>query len=285
MRSIDLSVLFVDTISSRIYLSLLEKKGFKPKKVLFLTILPTSSAHKLLVRILGERLSIKVLSLYRRLKQRVPESLSSRLLAQFDLSHEDLDGCLDRLPKGCVEKLRVKGINDSLVREYITSAENKIFLFTGGGILHPDILSVSGSKFIHIHPGIVPEVRGADCFFWSYLVRRKAGYSVFFMKPGIDTGDVLYKREYEVNLLDITLSKYSNTILYSALLNFYDPCLRAMTLINLLSGSFTNTTSQIKACDLRNLPYKQQCVEEGRTYFFMHKRLVDFTINKLKAEG
>jgi methionyl-tRNA formyltransferase len=70
-------------------------------------------------------------------------------------------------------------------------------LYTSGGRVPGDLLSTSPSRMIHIHPGVVPYVRGSDCLFWSVLTRGRPGMSCFYMNAGIDTGDIIHTREFD----------------------------------------------------------------------------------------
>ena len=59
------------------------------------------------------------------------------------------------------------------------------------GILPPSLLALPGVKFIHVHPGFLPYVRGSDGLLWSALIRNKPGVSVFYMDPEIDGGKII----------------------------------------------------------------------------------------------
>ena len=54
-------------------------------------------------------------------------------------------------------------INDSRLIEYIKGINVDFCIFTGGGILKDEILTC-GPKFVHFHPGFVPDYRGSTCF-------------------------------------------------------------------------------------------------------------------------
>jgi hypothetical protein len=129
-------------------------------------------------------------------------------------------------------------------------------------------------------------VRGADCFFWSLLLRGKAGYSTFYMNPGIDTGDIITKHEFEVDLSHLKLENYSDDETYISILKFYDPCLQIMSLIYFLDSMFKKNalTNNEKDVDMREIPSAKQDVAEGRMYFFMHKCLRDSVIDSLKSK-
>ncbi|MDG2012101.1 MAG: formyltransferase family protein, partial [Pirellulaceae bacterium] len=90
-----------------------------------------------------------------------------------------------------------KNINCKKVIDSIKSCPQEYIIFCGGGLLRREILALP-KRFIHIHPGVVPDVKGADGILWSSLVRKRIGMSAFFMNQGIDTGDIIQTREYDI---------------------------------------------------------------------------------------
>ena len=67
-------------------------------------------------------------------------------------------------------------------------------------------------------------------FFWPYLLRGKAGYSVYNMNTGIDSGDMIHAQEFDLNLNGAELN-FEHNLVYRAILQFYDPCLRMSAFI------------------------------------------------------
>lgn len=55
--------------------------------------------------------------------------------------------------------------------DYLASEPEGAILFTGGGILPEQVLMLPQLKFLHVHPGFLPAIRGADCALWSTTVR------------------------------------------------------------------------------------------------------------------
>ena len=65
--------------------------------------------------------------------------------------------------------------------EVVQAIENQLsgsVLFTGGGIVPPALIR-SGTRFLHVHPGKLPHVRGVDGMLWSTLVRAFPGAACF----------------------------------------------------------------------------------------------------------
>lgn len=65
-----------------------------------------------------------------------------------------------------------------------------IYSGSGGRILRNEILSL-GKKFLHCHPGKVPEFRGSTPIYYSILQERQMAVSAFILAPQIDTGPLI----------------------------------------------------------------------------------------------
>jgi len=74
----------------------------------------------------------------------------------------------------------------------------------------------------------------------------------------------LYKKEFDISSFDSLILKYTPNEIYRALLDYYDPVLRAITLLELIRES------EINRDNLHKLPFNIQDPDEGRTYFYMH---------------
>ncbi|SFR51078.1 Formyl transferase [Marinobacter daqiaonensis] len=287
MKELGLTVLFVDTIPARIYLALLKKHGYRPNKIIFLDIEPASKKYKLLKAGIGKFVARKIVELYKRYSAlTIPSNLSKIFLKENGLTRHCLNAKLNTYCQNPIEKISVTGINDDRLTRYLRLISPQVVLFTGGGLLKEPVLSVKNIKFLHIHPGIVPEVRGADGFYWSLLLRGKVGYSAFYMEPGIDTGDVIVQQEFEVDFSRTDLGAFENEKIYQAILEFYDPALRIITFINFLNSIFENKSLLDNSgnIDMLNISGAPQNASGGRTYFFMHpslrSRVIDFFLKK-----
>ena len=151
-------------------------------------------------------------------------------------------------------------INSETVIRALADCPQEFVVFCGGGILRREILSLP-KRFIHIHPGVVPDVKGADGILWSSLVRRKIGMSAFFMNEGIDTGDILKTQEYDIpRLFEFPTNAASRWQLSNFIVNFVDPVFRA----KLLSELFENNSDPGKWTTTIQNPL------DGKVYYFMH---------------
>ena len=95
-------------------------------------------------------------------------------------------------------------INHQDLVKHIENNEEGFLIFTGGGILKKEILN-SGVKFIHFHPGIVPNYRGSTCFYYSILDDGNCGVTAYIMDEKLDTGDIVYQKN-STNLIIFLLT-------------------------------------------------------------------------------
>lgn len=167
-----------------------------------------------------------------------------------------------------VDAFAAEDFNDGDLHRRMLREGPGTFLYTNGGRVPPGLLSQTGLRILHIHPGVVPEVKGSDCLFWSLLMRGTPGMSCFYMNAGIDTGDVIHTREFAApRFPDLAgLFDADPDMAYAALLNAYDPHLRAMTLMEVIAMA--------QGTPLDRLPARRQSPGSGRSYFWMHPRLV-----------
>jgi len=145
-------------------------------------------------------------------------------------------------------------INHHELIKFVQNSKIDIFIFTGGGILKTKILSV-GSKFIHLHPGIVPEYRGSTCFYYSIINDDQCGVTAFFMDEKLDTGDII-------------LQKYFKKPDHEFIDEIYDSHIRSETLVELLKNKKYEDKSILK----------QQNLDQGETYYVIHPVLKHIAI-------
>jgi len=259
------------------YLTYLHRNGYTPKKILALTIVPSTGKTQLLKRFVGEHFTAVARRVVQTLvsfpRRRQIRSLMNRVQA----GHEPID--FQRLPRlsafaSEVEQVFADSLEDPRLLNAVRAQEPKALLFTGGGIVGPSLLEKSGKTIFHVHPGLVPEVKGSDGFLWSSLVRGAPGYSCFYMNAGIDTGDIILTKEFDpVRLPDC--DQETPDQLYDAILRFLDPHLRAQTFVDVVK------MSEEQDQPLDQLPSRRQDPNEGRTYFFMQSKLKRIVVESL----
>ena len=160
------------------------------------------------------------------------------------------------------ECMNISSLNDPRFIDFLTHVSQSHALYVDGGILRKPALSTH-VKFIHVHPGEVPYVRGSMCMFWGALVHNRIGISSFYMNEGIDTGDILLTKTYPVPRIGITgryLNPAFDDILYHALENYLDPCFRADVLRDLLKENPNPQTWHVTS----------QQPGAGQVYYYMH---------------
>ncbi|WP_313163912.1 hypothetical protein [Sedimentibacter sp.] len=281
MKTIDLTVLAVESNVNRAYLEYLRASNFQPKKIIDIKIKNRKIYYDMIKKLLGEKIAENLYDAYRihyKKKQPIRREDQTvdkkkykelgKIFIEFADAKPNFFSAID-YSQYCinVEKIKVSDINDKKLISFLEKQECKTFLFTGGGILKDQIFKIRDSRFIHVHPGIVPEVKGSDGLLWSILIKGNTGMSCFYMNRGIDTGEIIYTREY-INLLsklDIDIDYYGYYNIYRALLDFYDPILRARTLVSMLKEVGDNK--------LNNLPTTCQSPNDGRMYYLMHPKI------------
>lgn len=146
--------------------------------------------------------------------------------------------------------------NDINHPELINAVKNSkidYFIFAGGGILKQQILS-SKAKFVHFHPGIVPEYKGSTCFYYSIINENNCGVTAFVMNEGIDTGDIIHQRIFQK----------PNHIFID---DVYDPHIRSETMIDILEKKI-----------LVDKKFKKQNTKTENTFFIIHPVLKHLAI-------
>ena len=178
-KTIPLTVLFYEGPNSRAYLETIFSLGLRPQKIIklissrdivtkkpvapwlpfglkrrYAEYIQTSKIHYWPKRISREHKEI-----YERCREAVASSFGFRgETIQEAVKLNDLSRY-----SNVVEKIAVENLRDRKLLDHLSSESKGTLLFTGGGIAPAKMLSIEHLKFIHIHPGYLPEIRGADC--------------------------------------------------------------------------------------------------------------------------
>jgi hypothetical protein len=162
-----------------------------------------------------------------------------------------------------VDRVLVRDYRDPGVLRSIENASSDTVLFTGGGIVPPSLIR-SGARFLHVHPGNLPHIRGADGLLWSTLVRGRPGVACFYMNEGVDAGEIIHTIDLQAITFAISeADRPDDQTLYRALFSFYDPLLRA----RLFSDILTRHEGRLPDSGTA------QSADAGTTYHFMHSEL------------
>jgi len=138
-------------------------------------------------------------------------------------------------------------INSLKVINILNQIPKTIFFNTGKQILKK-ILNTR-HQFIHIHPGYLPNIKGADGSLWQIRKLKSIGVSSFFMSEGIDDGKIIYRETLKMpNFYLQNFNKYKIKDIYRIWFSFFDPLLRAYQFNKLAieNFDFSKFNTQIK---------------------------------------
>lgn len=285
LKEIDLTVMFYEGPNSRAYLETIRGLGLKPKKIIELIAGNDIVTKKPVGRWLPSGLRKTYASNIQKNKihhwpkfiQKNHDDLYKSIVKEvenkFKLSASLIDRAndLNDLTNYCAEikQLIITGLNDPLLYKYLSDEPSGAILFTGGGIVPKKLLEITGLKFIHIHPGFLPLIRGADCALWSAMVNGHVSASSFYMAPGIDTGDIIKACWLPKFALSYSGEKVDDIMKYRAVYSFLDPWIRAFMLRKVICEN--NNYSDIKTTE--------QNEDDGITYHFMSTELKNVALN------
>lgn len=174
-----------------------------------------------------------------------------------------------------VETLFIDGFKDPVLPEVLRALpERTPLLFTGGGLLPASVFGATNCRFLHIHPGLLPNVRGADGMLWSVLLRGRVAASAFYMEPGLDTGAIVRSVEFAPLPVPEGFAALDVATQYRLFYSFVDPMMRAVLLKDLLH--------EAAGGDLFELPAWPQDVSVGTTFNFMNERLRQLAFQRLQ---
>ena len=293
MKTLPLTVLFHEGPIGRAYLAMLRHHGYKPARIIEMVYDRDLSTSQRIARWMPYRawrmawagkvqdirsnywarlIANQKPVLFNTITQTVsatyglPENFYTELLGK-----PNYESYAER-----VDKILVSGISDSSISTALSEDDNETVLFTGGGIVPSALLKTMGKWFLHFHPGYLPNIRGADGLLWSTIVRGQPGVSAIRMDDSIDTGNILTTEDcIPLSFHVPDGSRYDNKTLYRALFAYYDPVLRANSLIRLLSISN----------DIHKIPSLEQHIDSGITYNFMHADLQSHALKRLFCDA
>jgi hypothetical protein len=261
--------------TTRTYLTYLKSAGFRARRLWLVNFGPESRRWRMLRRFLGATATDFLVG-WRVPSWSAPCVADERyaglcLRLQEEAGFPPIDYFATWSPGDYAEEIvrfRASDFTDSALQSRMLAAGETAFLYTNGGIVPGPLLDEPGLRMFHIHPGIVPELRGSDCFLWSAAVRRKLGVSCFYMSAGIDEGTILGQREFELPRLPSLASLMNpkdEPLAYRALLFAVDPHLRASLFVDVLRSH--------PGADLRALSARPQPQARRPAYLWMHPRM------------
>jgi methionyl-tRNA formyltransferase len=75
-------------------------------------------------------------------------------------------------------------------------------------IVPKEILSIPTEGCINLHPGYLPHTRGFNPNVWSIIEGHPPGVTIHYMKPEVDTGEIIAQRRVESSFADTGKSLY-----------------------------------------------------------------------------
>jgi methionyl-tRNA formyltransferase len=99
---------------------------------------------------------------------------------------------------------KVSDINSPAVRKMISSLSAELIISVCcPQIFSKELLSIPARGCLNVHPGLLPENRGADPTYWTWkLEKAYGGVTVHLMDEGIDTGPIISQERFGVMKAD-----------------------------------------------------------------------------------
>jgi len=257
--------------TTRAYILYMASCGYAFKKILALDFIGHGSRTILAERLFGRRVAFGLFNLYRWRLRRQEQSLTfiqmcSELQESFKIKIDYFAPFSYENYSEQVENIIIRDFSDEALPALLLKQPAHTFLYTGGGIVPGSLLTIPDVRILHIHPGVVPDVKGSDGLLWSLTVRGCPGASCFFMNSGIDTGDIIAVKEFPTPSFNLSMQSIDWDIFYNAMLYAYDPHLRASLLLDVLQENQDRS-------DLKTIPSHSQEPGSGRTFFTMHQKI------------
>lgn len=155
-----------------------------------------------------------------------------------------------------IQRVDTNDVNDGAVVQALNLLPQRYVIFSGpGGAIVRKALFATGKKFIHVHPGRLPDYRGSTTIYFSLLAESKIEATALLLDEQIDSGPVIGRAAFDIPDDRRTID------------TVYDPKIRADLLVSVLQdyvrrGRF-ETVDQ-SAC--------------GETYFIVHPVLKHLAI-------
>lgn len=284
--TLPITVLFWEGPIARAYLATMYGCGYKPKKILNLissvdlaTKKPVAKYTPKILKTIICKFSHKIKSHYwseniRKQNNNIFSDFRNAIVATFKVSSKIYNDAYNYKPLAeyseDVVDLLITDLKDPVLGKVIAE-EKGLFLFTGGGIVPKSLLALEEVKMLHVHPGKLPQIRGADCTIWSHLIAGQPSASMFFLAPGIDDGDVVWGDFLPPCKFSFDLKNIDQKTAYRAIFSYFDPWVRAAILKAGIEK--TNGFSKIASYPQRH--------NESKTFYFMHKKIIHISLERV----
>lgn len=150
-----------------------------------------------------------------------------------------------------------KSINSNIIKKLLGKSCQKYYIYSGipGEVISEKIININ-KKFIHIHPGRVPQYKGSTTHYYYLFKKRKIVLTALFLNKIIDSGEIIDIKEY---LLPRNLDNLDYV---------FDPYFRSLMLLKILKRF-------IKTNKFSRKSYKKN----GDYYYIIHPVLKKIAIS------
>ena len=289
-RILPIDILFYEGPIARAYLEMLYSLGCKPRRIINLIaerdivtkkrvgrFLPSYLRDKYAAAVQAQKIHHWPKYLFRKNKKLCMEIFDS-LHETLKVKQSALLGIIRLKPlehySHNIINLPIASLKDPKLFDFLGKQNTSMFLFTGGGILPKAFFDLKNTQFIHVHPGYLPDIRGADCLLWSAMLAGRPSATCFFMDTGIDTGKIINTAFLPHIKLPVAARDLDVQLSYRLLYCFIDPWVRSVVLRDTLRS--TDYLESIKSTP--------QLLKMGTTFHFMHSNISSKIIKEVIIE-
>jgi hypothetical protein len=286
-KVIPLTVLFYEGPIARAYLQTIRSLGYRPEKIIQLISRYDLVSKKPIGKWLPKSMRLSYLENQQSRKihywantiERKYQDFVCNIRSSIDTSFgfsEEMQSFYSNLEPlsnyaDNIDRILFSRLSDDELHTHISELGKTALLYTGGGIVPKKLLSIPHAKFIHIHPGFLPKIRGADCALWSILTTGHPSASSFFMAPGIDDGDVIKALWLpKFNLTSLSALPEDLNMQYRSVYSYIDPWIRSYTLREVLHEND----------EFYHMDSNSQDHEDGMMYHFAHTKIRRLALKK-----
>lgn len=106
--------------------------------------------------------------------------------------------------------------NDATCAELLRTNRPDVVVLGGTRIIKSPLLEIPARATVNCHPGLLPWLRGSASVGWALYKDLPQGATSHFIDPGIDTGDIIVRRELPVYRRDTYESLCSRVAILAA---------------------------------------------------------------------
>lgn len=94
-------------------------------------------------------------------------------------------------------------LGSSLFQDKIKALKPDLFIVVAYKILPSSLINIPKFGALNLHASLLPKYRGAGPIQWALMNGDKTtGITIFQIKPKLDTGDILFQKEYQISESD-----------------------------------------------------------------------------------